>query len=471
MLIDQRYALYNMGLFDGETGFLEHGKCVVVKGKRILSVDNGPDAARAAGFLPVDLDGQTLMPGLIDCHVHLTVPFMTRVTLRAFKDISKQIEKNARACLEAGITTVRDAGGFPRRLSSLIAEVNSGDLPGPRIIRCNSCITTPKGCPDWVPYFNPLIRRIIGGQYAERVSTPEEARRCVEGLIRMGSDWIKIYCQHSSWLLGKGPLPVFSPQTFRAIMEGARHGNRKVCCHISLLQDLRYAMSMGVHTFEHCPMEEIPEETAGEFAARDMVLNPTLTCLDLGNDALWGLLETELNERGGTFLEPEPLRQVREHIALYRERPYPPPEQEYRKRPYIDISRFAHGYGYALANVGRILHAGGRVGVATDSGGLPTAFFGIFYPEELRRLTMAGFSPVQALIAATSGNASILGLDKELGIIRPGMMADLIVVEGDPLSDISAVRNVRMVMKGGQFMKGEPEGASFRNLVMSRELS
>jgi imidazolonepropionase-like amidohydrolase len=122
----------------------------------------------------------------------------------------------------------------------------------------------------------------------------------------------------------------------------------------------------------------------------------------------------------------------------------------------MNLPLIAGGYANAAANVVRILHAGGRVGVATDSGGLPTAFFGVFYAEELRRLVRLGLSNYQTLKAATSGNAEILGLQDKLGSIRPGRLADLIVVDGNPLADLDAVLNVRMVMKGGRFLKGAP---------------
>lgn len=450
-----RHVLYNMDVFDGRSARLVRDACIMVGGGRIVDMGHGLDPARQAGFIPVDLKGCTLLPGLIDCHVHITVPFMTRVTPRAFRDMAAQVARNASTCIDAGITTVRDTGGFPRRLSDLADAIGSGDLPGPRIIRCNSAITTTGGCPDWVPRFNRIVRAVIGGQYAERVDIPQQASRAVEDMIHKGADWIKIYCQHRSWLLGGGSLPVFDPPTFEAVMHTARMHGRKVCCHVSWLDDLRLAMSMGVHTVEHSPLEAIPEETAAGFAARDMALTPTLTCLDLGNDELQDRLEGIVREQGQRYLEPEPLRQVRKHLDLYRRR-YPPPDHESRRRPYLNIPLLAGGYSHAVANVSRILHAGGRVGIGTDSGGLPTALFGVFYLEELRRLSRVGMSNGQVLTAATAGNAGILGLDDRLGIVRPGMLADLVAVQGDPLADLDALGRVRVVMKEGRFIRGEP---------------
>lgn len=462
MKFDNRLVLFNLRLFDSERGRLLHDRSVLVEGERIEAVEKGLAAQESGAFTPVDLGGLTLMPGLIDTHVHITMPFMHEMTPRAFFAVGRQIERNARACIEAGITTVRDTGGFPGRLSSLISAIDSNDIPGPRIIRCNSCITAPGGCPDWVPLFPRFIKAFLGGQYAERVGSPEEAARQTGEMIRQGAQWIKVYCQHRSWLLGGGDLPVLDPGTFRAVMDTARGSGRKVCCHISRLEDLEYAMSMGVDTFEHNPLDEIADHAAVEFAARGMAINPTLACLDAGSDELWQTVESVLDERGPSILEPEPLRQVRRYIRTYRTDPYPPPKSAYRKKPCFDLALIARGFPHALANVGRVLHAGGRIGIGTDSGGLPSALFGVFYTEELKRLRLAGLTPAQVLMLATSGNASILGMDDRIGIIRPGRIADMIAVEGNPLEDLGAVSKVRMVMKSGRFLKGAPGAKHFR---------
>ena len=108
----------------------------------------------------------------------------------------------------------------------------------------------------------------------------------------------------------------------------------------------------------------------------------------------------------------------------------------------------------AIKNVLKIHKAGGRVGVGTDSGGSLMSFFGILYPEELKRMINAGFSNYEALKAATSGNAKIIDMDERIGSIKKGKLADLIAVEGNPLEDIEVIKDVKMVFKGGRLLKG-----------------
>lgn len=452
---DHKFVLYNLKLFDGLEKRLSDNASVVVEGKYIRGVEQGFDPSQFPGYDHIDMNGRTLMPGLIDNHVHITVPFMMKVTPWAFVDISKQIKKNFKACIDAGITTVRDAGGFPRRLETMISRVEKGELPGPRVLRCNSCLTTPGGCPDWVPYFNPLIKAVIGGQYAERVNTPAAAKRVVEEMIRKKADWIKIYCQSRSWIIGRGDLSVFDRETFRTIMDTAHQYGRKVCCHVVWLKDFEYVISMGVHTTEHSILEDIPDKTIEAFVSNNMAFHPTLTVLDCGNTALWNKLDSLVKNKGNDFLEREPRRQVRQFFDTYLRKQFPPPEKECQKDFFLDIDLLGKCYQAALNNTSKIHRAGGRVGVATDSGGSLMSFFGVLYPKELKRMTLAGLSTYEVLKAATSGNAEILGIDEMVGSIATGKYADMISIKGDPFEDIDAIKNVYHVFKEGKLVKGD----------------
>ncbi|HOS98234.1 MAG TPA: amidohydrolase family protein [Deltaproteobacteria bacterium] len=464
---DARYVLHNLQLFDGETDTLHRGARIVVDRGRILAVDASPDPFWQAGFTLVDLQGMTVLPGLIDCHVHITSPFMTRITSRSIASMEPQICRNARVCVEAGITTVRDAGGIPRRLEGLAAAIRSFDLMGPRIIRSNAAIAPSGGYPDRFPAPKRLFTSLLGGSPVTRVASARQADSAVTEQVRMGADWIKVCLQHRSTLSGGGVLPVFDAETVRSITRAARRCAKPVCCHVAWLDDLRCAMSMGVRTVEHSPLEPIPDETAMEFASRDLVLNPTLTCLDLGSESLREHIREIVLGQGETYLEPEPLRQVRSSLDQFQTPRLPlPGGRAGRDRP-MDLDLYARAYPHALSNVVRVLHAGGTVGVASGAGGLPFALFGVFYREELRRLRHLGLSPFQVLSAATAGNARILGMHDRIGAVRPGMEADLIAVPGNPLEDLDALAAISMVMVRGRIVKGDPRHPHLMSILTS----
>lgn len=455
MMRQEKFVLYNIRLFDGEINCLQEGKSVVIEGDKIRAVEDGWDASRFPGYKMIDMKGLTLLPGFIDNHVHMTVPFMIKVTPRGFLDINNQIKKNFQVCINSGVTTVRDAGAFPRRMNHFKGKVDKAELPGPRVLTTNSAITTPKGCPDWVPYFNPLVKALVGGQYAERPRNPTEVRKVVKEMVDKGADWIKIYCQSTSWMLHRGKLPIFDRESFQALMDTSKEYGKKVCCHVVWLEDLKYVISMGVHTTEHSVLDyEIPDNVVGEFMKKDMALHPTLTILDLGNVKLWQQLDQLVREKGEDFLEPAPLQQVKEFFDTYLRKDYPPSKEECMKNFYMDIPLLEKGFSIAANNAWKLHKAGARVGVGTDSGGSLMSFFGVLYPEELKRMVKAGFSNYEALKAATSGNAKTLDMDDRIGSIRKGKLADLIAVEGNPLEDIEVVKDVKMVFKEGRLLKG-----------------
>ena len=203
-------------------------------------------------------------------------------------------------------------------------------------------------------------------------------------------------------------------------------------------------LMLGVNSLEHCAMTELDQEDVDRFVAKDISLVPTLKAL--GDYVYLDDVKDWLSAEGrGDFLS-EPYRQTISGIELLSVNPYPP--SDYAKKFYADGDMLRRGYPVTLKNVEKIMKAGGRVGVGTDSCGTGLSFSGQYW-KELWHLTQAGFSNFAALEAATRVNAEIIGLGRELGSIEPGKLADLTIVEGDPLMDIEAVKNVRAVYKGG----------------------
>ena len=154
-------------------------------------------SGRDSEYAIVDMKGLTLLPGLIDNHVHIALPLISRPSNRIAFEIKNQIRKNLKTCIAAGVTTVRDVGSVPGWMKTCRAMLEKDPLMGPRVLTTNSAITAQGGCPDWVPYFNPLTKLFTGGGYKESPVGPAQARRLVEKMIDHGADWIKVYYQSS----------------------------------------------------------------------------------------------------------------------------------------------------------------------------------------------------------------------------------------------------------------------------------
>ncbi len=269
-------------------------------------------------------------------------------------------------------------------------------------------------------------------------------------MAEKGADWIKTYYQTSSWMFNQPTLPVFDRATFQAIMKTSQDLGKKVCCHVSWLKDLEFAMSMGVHSVEHSILDDIPEDLLQRLVEMDVALIPTLAVFDVANMDFWSRLNRHVSENGTRLLEPIPLNQIQGMINFFLDGRYPQTAEEAGNGPLMDIYMFQNRLPIARNNALRLYNAGGKVGVGTDAGGSPMDLFGFSYQEELYQMKTAGFSNFEILKAATSENAKIIDLDSQIGTIEKGKFADLIVIEGDPLVDIEAIERIRIVFKGGQ---------------------
>jgi imidazolonepropionase-like amidohydrolase len=442
----------NLRLFDGLTPGLREGLAVVVVDREIRAVE--PEAAlhRHAAAEIVDLDGLTLLPGLIDAHVQIAVPFIRKVNLRAVRDLWPQLRDNLRWCLETGVTTVRDMAGIPGLLARCVSEVDSGNWPGPRIVRANSFITCPHGYPDMAPDFNRLQKWILGGQFAERVSSPREARECVRRMVGLGADWVKIGHADRSYFGGRsGPLPTLSDECYRAIVDEARKLRRPVGLHHTWISGFRKGVELGVDSLEHLPYDApLPSELADAAAAGGTALVPTL-----GAPAAYAELDetaAHFESEARRFLAPEPLRQTEGMLRRLQSGRLRP--EDYRRECLMDADAWRARLPVGIDNLRRLRAAGVRVGCGSDAGG-ELVFFGTV-PRELALMTRAGFSNFEVLRAATSVNAEILGMGDSLGAIEPGKKADLIAVAGDPLSDLACLRDVRLVVRSGNAVLSKP---------------
>jgi len=385
-------------VFDGVDGKTHAGWQVLVRGDRIVAV--GPDLAVPAGARTVDLAGDTLMPGMIEGHGHLFLhPYDEAswddqvlhepLALRTARAVA-----NARATLLAGFTSERDLGteGAGYADVGLKAAIDQDIVEGPRLSVATRAIVAlgaygPKG-------FEPGVAIPQG---AEEVSGTEQMVAAVRRQIAAGADWVKLYADYR-WRPGEESRATLNLDEMKAAVAAAHDAGRPVAVHASTAEGMRRAIEAGVDTIEH-GYGGTPAVFAA-MAAKRIALCPTLAAAD-----------ASARYRGWNGVEPAPAA-----VRLSRE-----------------ALRMALSAGVPIC-------MGGDVGVYAHGTNA----------REMALMAAAGMTPAQVLIAATSGNARWMGLGDRLGAIRPGLLADLVAVAGDPTNDIGAVRAVRLVVKNGK---------------------
>ena len=398
-------------LIDGTGAAPVNGATIVVKDNRIEAVTARTESDFLAGTDIIDASGMTILPGLIDCHDHmanhrydmahrwrLDEPQSTRHLRTAA--VLKQT-------LAGGYTTVRDAAGLDTGFKRAIEE---GLIDGPRLMLSLSIISPIGGIGDAISPSglalddcccipgDPLVPLSV-------VTSLADVRDIVRKMVRAGADVIKCATTGgASSRPGHGPRDgAFTLDEMRTLVDEARVHDRRVMCHALGGRGLDIAIEAGVNSIEHgCYLAEDPRHLE-RMAERRIFFTPTLLVYEYHRRSP----QPHVRERAETLQEP--------HVAAIK----------------------------------RALDLGVRVVAGTDAGGHG-------HPEnagELECLVKAGMTPMQALQAATGWAAECLGWEDRLGTIEAGKLADLVVINGDPLADISVLRDVAriaMVIKDGK---------------------
>jgi imidazolonepropionase-like amidohydrolase len=384
----------------------KRNQVIVIRGERVEAVGDAAAVKAPDGAMVIDLSNATVMPGMIESHTHLFLqgedPARGGYDIQLLKFYpsyrAARATVSASRALEQGFTTIRDmeTEGAGYGDVGIKQAVNEGIIPGPRIFTTTRGISTTGGYP--LEGYAPGVAVPKGVQI---VDGPVEARKAAREQLDYGADWIKVYMTHRSWVDKDGNLisqPTLTVDELQAIVNEAHGWQRKVACHAYSGEGLHRALDGGCDSIEH-----------------GLLLD----------DAAIAQMKKQ-----GTWFCPT--------MAVYYYDDSPPDTPEGKR----DRARVADHE----QSLKKAMQAGLSIVFGTDVGGFPWTEP---IAQEFSIMNKLGMSPLDAIRSATIRPAEMLGMSGQIGVIAPGAYADIIAVNGNPLSDISQLGQVNFVMKNG----------------------
>lgn len=419
-------------LIDGTGSDPVSDAVIIIEDNKIKAVSRKGDIKYPAEAKVIRTEGKTIIPGLIDVHVHVGGSPGGCVSSAEFTP--DQFQKNLLGYLLCGVTTIRSVGDDTGMILKFREQERKGRLTSPRIFAVGPCFTAPGGHPTEIfKAFPPLLEAAT-----RQVSGPDSARQLVRELVPLGVDAIKAVYDSTS--LG---LPKLSSPCLEAIIDEAHRHSLKVLVHIAELTDARDAVLAGADGLEHmvCKGEILPADDLPEIMAEKGVFwAPTLSVFEAGFR-----FSTEPEIVADPWLRRSVSKLVLESITAEGSRVKRAAAEPER------VERYKKALGLAKRNVKDCADAGVKIALGTDAGN-SLVFHGPAVHRELRLLVDAGLTPMQALVAGTNTASQYLGIEDSLGTVETGKLADVVVIEGNPLKDISCTKNITVVIKNGRIL-------------------
>ena len=404
----QPIVLVPASVFDGINATAHNDWIVVVSGNSITYAGPSDNSRIPPGARRIELPGTTLLPGLIDAHVHFFLhPYNEaqwddQVLKESLALRVARATNHARNTLLAGFTTVRDLGteGAMYADAGLRQAINTGIIPGPRYLIASKAIVATGSYAPARP--NYAYETPLGADEADG----PDLQRVIRDQIGHGADWIKLYGDYR-WGPAGQARPTFSMEEMKLAAETAHDSGRELVVHASTPEGMRRAAEAGARTIEHG---------------------------DEGTEATFALMK----RKGTAYCPTLAASEAVESYRGWKKGSSPIPER---------IAEKHKSFSAALAS-GVTICTGSDAGVFTHGDNA----------HELELMAEYGMKPVDVLRSATSVTAKVLGMDSMIGRIAPGLRADIIAVAGNPLSDVAALRQLRLVMKDGVIYRSPDMG-------------
>jgi imidazolonepropionase-like amidohydrolase len=418
---DRPVAFVGGMLLDGYEAEPIHHAVVVVDGARIVAAGPRHSTPVPASAAVIDIGGRTLMPGLIDAHVHVDLIGHGDYEryyrfLRGSERLHEVMPIAAKQMLRAGVTSAIDLG-TPFEILELRSRIDRGEIPGPRL--------TVSG-----PWITRVYLEGVPNSYQIMIDSPREAAARTRELIAAGADVIKTWAG-------------LQPADYQAVVDEAHRQGVKVHAHLYHPDAIEAAIDAGVDVLQHVGSARNPPYDP-ELVAR--IAHDEIPVVQTISHRIWVY--------PATVAFPERLQD-----PVHR-KDMPPDIYAELIDSFVDLHRLSYFHDIGTETrrskvaARQFIEAGAIMGVGTDAAS-PLNFHTEAMWYEMKALVESGMTPIQVISAATRINAGILGRFDELGTVEPGKLADLIVVDGNPVADIDALAHVEIVVKDGAIWYAE----------------
>jgi imidazolonepropionase-like amidohydrolase len=400
----KRIAIKAGRLIDTKTGAVTNNSFILIEGDKITAV--GPNVSVPAEVEVIDLKDKTVLPGLIDCHTHMTFQpgnYYEDIFRKSPIDVAVVAHVYARRTLEAGFTTVRDVGAGEFIDVALRNAINRGDVVGPRMQVATLTVGATGGHGD-TNGFSPYLK--FGG-FSGLADGVDEIRKLIRFEVKYGADLIKMIA--TAGVLSEEEsvgAPQFSQEEMNVIVEEAKMWGKRVAAHAHGAEGIKRAVRAGVTSIEHGSL--IDDE-----GVKMMKERGTYLVADIYND---------------DYI-----------LAEFAKLGYP--DKIIEKERMVGRTQ--------RENFQKAAKAGVKLAFGTDAGVYPHGW----NAKQFAHMVKWGLTPTQAIQTATVNAADLLGWNDKVGVIAPGAFADIIAVDGDPLKDVTEFERVKFVMKGGVVYK------------------